>query len=92
MYIYNKTVNTYSKPRQMPNYKYSDRYDRVNNEYQTREATTRIESALWAVQAGIYIHIKFFLFHHKNLCCGYSLEAPQQGTSNEYPQHVFMEK
>ena len=31
-------------------------------------------------------------FHHKNICCGYSLEAPQWGTSNEYPQHVFMEK
>ena len=22
-------------------------------------------------------------------CCGYSLEVPQQGTSNEYPQHMF---
>ena len=28
----------------------------------------------------------------KNICCGYSLEVPWQGTSNEYPQHVFMEK
>ena len=24
--------------------------------------------------------------------CGYSLEAPLRGPSNEYPQHVFMEK
>ena len=24
--------------------------------------------------------------------CGYSLEVPQRGTSNEYPQHVFVEK
>ena len=31
----------------------------------------------------------FFLFLHKNVCCGYSLEAPHQGTSNEYPQHMF---
>ena len=23
-------------------------------------------------------------------CCGYSLEAPQRGTSNEYPQHIFL--
>ena len=22
-------------------------------------------------------------------CCGYSLEVPQWGTSNEYPQHMF---
>ena len=27
---------------------------------------------------------------HKNLCCGYSLESPQQGDSNEYPQHMFL--
>ena len=26
------------------------------------------------------------LFLYKNICCGYSLESPQQGDSNEYPQ------
>ena len=31
----------------------------------------------------------FFLFHHEHICCGYSLEVPQLGTSNEYPQHMF---
>ena len=31
----------------------------------------------------------FFLFLHKNIFCGYSLEAPHRGTSNEYPQHMF---
>ena len=31
----------------------------------------------------------FFLFLHENLCCGYSLEVPHWGTSNEYPQHRF---
>ena len=25
----------------------------------------------------------------KNIWCGYSLEAPHQGASNEYPQHMF---
>ena len=30
----------------------------------------------------------FFLFLHKNICCGYSLEVPR-GTSNEHPQHMF---
>ena len=33
---------------------------------------------------------QFFLFLHKYICCGYSLEAPHQGTSNEYPQHMFL--
>ena len=31
-----------------------------------------------------------FLFLHKNICCGYSLEAPLRGASNEYPQHMFL--
>ena len=30
-----------------------------------------------------------FLFLHKNVCCGYSLEVPHQDASNEYPQHMF---
>ena len=29
---------------------------------------------------------------HKNICCGYSLEAPQWGASNEYPQHMFQRR
>ena len=33
---------------------------------------------------------KNILFLHENICCGYSLEAPQQGASNEYPQHMFL--
>ena len=32
----------------------------------------------------------FFLFLQENICCGYSLEAPHRGTSNEYPQHMFL--
>ena len=31
----------------------------------------------------------FFLFLHKNIHCGYSLEVPHQGASNEYPQPMF---
>ena len=31
----------------------------------------------------------FLLFVYKNICCGYSLEAPQWGTSDEYPQRMF---
>ena len=31
----------------------------------------------------------FFLFLEENIHCGYSLEVPLQGASNEYPQHMF---
>ena len=44
--------------------------------------------------AKIYLpeNLYFFLFPEENICCGYSLEAPHRGASNEYPQHVFFEK
>ena len=35
------------------------------------------------------IHIILFLFLYENVCCGYSLEVPHRGTSNEYPQLMF---
>ena len=31
-----------------------------------------------------------FLFLHENIHCGYSLEVPRWGASNEYPQHMFL--
>ena len=45
----------------------------------------------YAVRAYIRvgIHIISFLFLHENICCGYSLEAPRQGTSNEYHNICF---
>ena len=30
------------------------------------------------------------MFLKENICCSYSLEVPQWGTSNEYPQHKFL--
>ena len=35
------------------------------------------------------IHMNNSLYPPQNICCGYSLEAPSRGASNEYPQHVF---
>ena len=35
---------------------------------------------------GVYI---IFLILLKNINCGYSLELPHQGDSNEYPQSMF---
>ena len=34
---------------------------------------------------------KFYIFHisAQNIDCGYSLEPPCQGGSNEYPQYMF---
>ena len=36
---------------------------------------------------------KYFilLFLHKNICYGYSLDAPQQGAFNEHKQHMFLQ-
>ena len=36
--------------------------------------------------AGVYL---FFLFLLQNIDCGYSLEPPQRGGSNVYPQSMF---
>ena len=37
----------------------------------------------------VFFFLKYFLSVIENICCGYSLEAPWQGTSIEYPQHMF---
>ena len=36
--------------------------------------------------AGVYI---IFVISAKNIDCGYSLEPPRRGGSNEYPQSMF---
>ena len=35
---------------------------------------------------GVYI---IFLIYAQNIDCGYSLEPPRRGGSNEYPQYMF---
>ena len=30
------------------------------------------------------------IFFHKNICCGYSLEMPRRGASNEYHNICFL--
>ena len=39
--------------------------------------------------AGVYL---FFLFLLQNIDCGYSVEPPRRGGSNEYPQSMFWSK
>ena len=46
-----------------------------------------------ALDKALFFHQKmsiFFLFLNENICCGYSLQGPHRGTSNEYPQHTFL--
>ena len=52
-------------------------------------ALSVISKRLRELQIKGVIKVIFFLFLHENTYCGYSLEAPQWGASNEYPQHVF---
>ena len=33
--------------------------------------------------------LNIFLFFDQNIDCGYTLEPPQRGGSNEYPQSMF---
>ena len=33
-----------------------------------------------------------FYISAQNICCGYLLEVPQQGGSNEYPQFMFLSR
>ena len=35
------------------------------------------------------VDIIFFLISAQNIDCGYSLEPPHRGSSNEYPQSMF---
>ena len=38
---------------------------------------------------GLQGYTLFLLFLLKNIDCGYSLEPPRRGGSNEYPQSMF---
>ena len=45
--------------------------------------------------SSVKIHRKiliFFLFLLQNIDCGYTLEPPRRGGSNEYPQSMFWSK
>ena len=43
----------------------------------------------YIVKLGLQGYTLFFLFLLKNIDCGYSLELPRRGGSNEYPQSMF---
>ena len=43
----------------------------------------------YIIKLGFTGYTIFFLFLLKNIDCGYSLEPPRRGGSNEYPQSMF---
>ena len=43
----------------------------------------------YIIKNGVYRGIHYFLFLLKNIDCGYPLEPPRRGGSNEYPQSMF---
>ena len=43
----------------------------------------------YIVKLGFTGYTVFFLFLLKNIDCGYSIEPPRRGGSNEYPQFMF---
>ena len=46
----------------------------------------------YIVKLGLQGYTLFFLFLLKNIDCGYSLEPPHQGSSNEYPKSMFLSR
>ena len=48
-----------------------------------------LKAHLYIVKLGLQGYTIFFLFLLKNIDCGYSLEPPRRGGSNEYPQSMF---
>ena len=43
----------------------------------------------YIVKLGLQGYTLFFLISAQNIDCGYSLEPPRRGGSNEYPQSMF---
>ena len=52
---------------------------------------TQIFSAV-KIENFIRKKIDIFLIFAQNIDCGYTLEPPQRGGSNEYPQSMFLSK
>ena len=48
-----------------------------------------IKPHFYIVKLGFTGYTLFFLYLLKNIDCGYSLEPPRRGGSNEYPQSMF---
>ena len=59
----------------------------INPRWHAPEIQT-INSSKWCTYLNWKVLILFLLLQ-KTTCCRYSLELPNEGTSNEYPQHII---
>ena len=50
---------------------------------------TPLNPTFYIVKPGFTGVFIIFFFLLKNIYCGYSLEPPRRGGSNEYPQYMF---
>ena len=53
-------------------------------------ASLRFHKINKAQDQGCFLINFSYFFTKKKICCGYSLEVPHRGTSNEYPQYIFL--
>ena len=53
---------------------------------------TEIFSVVKKIEKFVIKKIEFFLIFAQNVVCGYTLEPPRRGGSNEYPQSMFWGK
>ena len=65
---------------------------RIQDSYITKTYIYNIDPLkphFYIVKLGFTGYTLFFLFLLKSIDCGYSLEPPRRGGSNEYPQSMF---
>ena len=63
--------------------------------YKHYENTPIEHTAIFHARKNDNFHLKifdYFLIFAQNIDCGYMLEPPQSGSSNEYPQSIFSSK
>ena len=71
----------------MYNYKMLKSYLTVPDIFVFQMAYVARDQSIGLDMGGYSVNI--FLISPKNICCGYSLEAPRRGASNEYQQCMF---
>ena len=60
-------------------------YDNMPMQYTEIFSPVKIENFQWKM-------FDIFLIFAQNIDCGYTLEPPRRGRSNEYPQSMFWSK
>ena len=68
--------------------------DRLLKLHITKTCLCNIQRFFYVVKNENFVRKKkdIFLIFAQNIDCGYTLEPPREGGSNEYPQHLFWNK